>query len=266
MKTRRFRHWGPGLLLALLGLAAGCRSVPYTDRTQLMLTDEAEEAALGAQAFNQFRAQYRASTNANQIAALNRVAEALKTAANRPHFAWEFVVLEAPEANAFCLPGGKVAVLSGLFRYTANDAELATVVSHEIAHALARHGGEQRSWEGLRTLGLGTLTAAGYNSDTVAALYGITTELAVARPFSREHEYEADRIGLYLLAEAGYRPDAAISFWKKFGTGGTRVSEWFSTHPNGLNRLSELEELLPEATERYYRAPVKRGSGQVILP
>ena len=91
--------------------------------------------------------------NANQIAALNRVAEALKTAANRPHFAWEFVVLEAPEANAFCLPGGKVAVLSGLFRYTANDAELATVVSHEIAHALARHGMERSSQSVIQACG-----------------------------------------------------------------------------------------------------------------
>ncbi len=243
----------------------GCRTVPYTERTQLMLSGEASESQLGIQAFNEYKAKYPRSANSQQNAALARVAEAITGVLNRPEYSWEFVVFESDEANAFCLPGGKVAVMSGIFRYMTNDAELAAVVGHEIGHALARHGGERLSWDYMSTLGLGIITASGYNSSTVAALYGLTTDLAVAKPFSRQDEYEADKIGLYLLADAGYQPGAALTFWKKFSAASSAgVSEWLSTHPSGSNRIAEIEKTLPDAIQRYYKAPIKRNFGSSI--
>jgi predicted Zn-dependent protease len=235
-----------------------------TDRTQLMLSSESSEIALGTQAYNEYKAKYPVSKNAAHNAALARVGQAVKTAAQKSDYQWEFTVLESPEANAFCLPGGKVAVYSGLFQYTANDAELACVVGHEVGHALARHGGERTSWETLKSLGLTALKTR-TESEAIAQAYGIATEVGVLLPFSRSQESEADLMGLTLMARAGYDPSASLSFWKKFGSTPPGVLEkWLSTHPGGDVRIADLQKNLPAAQAEYQKAPVKRGLGTAI--
>lgn len=253
-------------ILALLGLAflCGCQSVPLSGRSQLMLSSESSEIALGGDAFNDYKKQYPVSRNAAWNASLARVGAAISAAASKNDYQWEFVVFESQEANAFCLPGGKVAVYSGLFAFTANDAELACVVGHEVAHALARHGGERVSWGIMQSLGLAALQAR-TQSQLWAQAYGAATEVGVILPFSRKQESEADLMGLMLMARAGYDPRASLSFWQKFGSApGGPIAQWLSTHPGGDTRLTDLQKQMPVAEEEYRKAAVKRGLGQSL--
>jgi len=250
--------------LALLALC-GCRTVPISGRTQLMLSSQGDENALGAQAFGEVRQKIPASKNAAQNQSLARVGAALKNVTPDQGFVWEFVVLDNNEANAFCLPGGRIGVYSGLFSFVDNDAELAVVVAHEIAHAIARHGGERMSWSLLQTLGLWGLSY-GTESETLLVLYGAATDVGVLLPFSRSNEREADNIGLTLTARAGYDPNAALHFWQKFGggRGQSAIEVFLSTHPGGAERIEELKKAMPEAVAEYQRAANKKGFGNAL--
>ena len=258
------RIWLVMPILAGLLLATGCQTVPMTGRSQLMLSSESEEMALGAQAYNEYKKQTPVSRNPTHVAAVSRVGKAIQAVARKDSYQWEFTVLESPEANAFCLPGGKVAVYSGLFKYTANDAELACVVGHEVGHALARHGGERVSWGIMQQLG-GEAVKARTQSEMIAQAYGAATQVGVMLPFSRKQESEADNMGLTLMARAGYDPRAALSFWQKFGSNPPgSIERWLSTHPGGDQRIAEIQRLLPAAQAEYQKAPVKRGLGQTL--
>lgn len=247
------------LAVAAVAVLAGCRTVPMTGRSQLMLSSEDYENSLGEETFKEYRQKYRASSNQAYQQALNRVGQAVKAAAKQDTYNWEFTVLDSSEANAFCLPGGKVAVYSGIFNYMSNDAELACVVSHEVAHALARHGGERMSWAKLQTLG-----GLFISNENAAALYGLTTDVGVMLPFSRSNETEADLMGLTLMARAGYNPQAAATFWKKFGSAKQSTLEsWLSTHPGGDERIKDIEAAMPEALREYQAAPNKKNLGTV---
>lgn len=253
-----------GMCLAAMMLWQGCQSVPLTGRHQLMLSTEKSENTLGEQAWTQLLGQYETSKTPMYVHALERVGPAIRDVSGRPDFKWEFRVLESSEPNAFCLPGGKVAVYSGLFPYISNDAELATVVAHEIGHALARHGGERMTLEGLKDVGSAALQLSGADGQRWLELYGVGTQVGALLPFSRKHEYEADQMGLILMARAGYNPTAAISFWKKFAAAGgaTALTEWASTHPSGDNRIQQLNSLMTSAMAEYQKAPVKHGLGK----
>ena len=208
------------LPLFLLTIITGCRSVPITDRTQLMLTTSGYENTLGIEAYAEYKAKYRRLTNLEYNEALARCGKAIAKASEADDFEWEFIVLDTNIQNAFCLPGGKVAVYSGLMEVMNNEAELACIVAHEVAHAIARHGGERMSWGYLQKLGaLGM--ALGVNNETLNNIYGTGSQLGVMLPFSRDNEYEADLIGLILMAKAGYNPQAAIHFWTRFSRGKT---------------------------------------------
>ena len=247
--------------LAMLALC-GCRTVPVSRRTQLMLSSQESENALGIEAFNEVKQKIPLSKNAAQNQSLARVGAALKTVVPSEGYEWEFVVLDSEEANAFCLPGGKVAVYSGLFSFVANDAELAVVVAHEIAHALARHGGERMSWSMLQSLGLAGLSY-GTESETLLTLYGVATDVGVMLPYSRANEREADQIGLTLMARAGYDPNAAVQFWEKFSAGRDQsaIEVFLSTHPGGAERVSELKKAMLAAVMEYEASPNKKGFG-----
>lgn len=252
------------LLITALAALTGCRTVPISGRTQLMLSSEGYENSLGAEAFGEYKQKYRPSANQAHNQAMQRVGDAVRDAANQNSYQWEFTVLESADANAFCLPGGKVAVYSGLFDYTANDAELACVVAHEVAHALARHGGERMSWSQLQSLGmLGVLY--GSKSETVASLYGLTTDVGVMLPFSRSNETEADAMGLTLMARAGYDPRAAVTFWQKFSSGHSQsaLDSWLSTHPGGEVRIRDLQAAMPAALQEYQAARNKKDLGVI---
>lgn len=251
--------------LAAFALAAGCRTVPMTNRTQLMLSGEDSENAEGLTAYNEYKGKYRPTTNAAQQQLLQKVGNAIKDVAGETGFQWEFNVLESSTVNAFCLPGGKVAVYTGIMPKFANEAEMACVVAHEIGHALARHGGERVSWNYMKTagsLGLAALT----DNTTVQTLYGLGSEYGVILPFSRSHESEADLIGLYLMAKAGYDPQAAVSFWQKFNTGNSSfLDELTSTHPCDATRIQDLTSHMAEAQDLYRKCAVKRGLGVKIV-
>lgn len=243
---------------------AGCRSVPITDRTQLMLSAEGTENAEGLSAYNEYKSQYRPTSNAAQQQLLQRVGNAIKDVAGDTGFEWEFNVLESSTVNAFCLPGGKVAVYTGIMPKFANEAEMACVVAHEVGHAIARHGGERVSWNYMKAVGsLGIMTLFG---DSAESIYSMSADYGVLLPFSRSHESEADLIGLYLMAKAGYNPKAAVSFWEKFNTGNSSIiDELTSTHPSDGTRIQNLNDHMEEAMELYSQCASKKGYGVKLV-
>jgi predicted Zn-dependent protease len=226
------------------------------------LVSQEKELALGYQAFEQIKWRSRPARDPALQERVQKVGWRLAQAADRPDFQWEFVVFENDKvANAFCLPGGKVGLYTGLFKYIQSDADLATIIAHETAHVLARHAGERLSHQRLAQVGglaLGVgLAAAGTNPvGSQAALlgYGLGSQLGVLLPYSRLQEAEADRIGLILMAKAGYDPELALRFWERFATAKgdrARLPEFLSSHPSNESRLQSIRAALAEA-RRYY--------------
>lgn len=244
----------PWILAALaIALAAACSTVPYTGRSQLNFVGAQEELALGRKAANQVVRSERASQDQAKIAAVNRVGRAIASVANMPRAQWGFHVIEKKEPNAFCLPGGIIFVYSGIFQYARNEDQLAAVIGHEVAHALARHGTERLSQQlAIALPGAAVATVIGSESPALgqafSRVYGIGAQVGYALPHSRDQEYEADRIGLILMAKAGYDPEAAVGFWQNMRkAGGSKPPEFLSTHPAGDNRIQTIIKYLPEA-------------------
>ena len=271
--TSAVKHVSPpvrnSLILSLVVLASGlcsCRSVPVTGRSQFLLTTESYENSLGAESYEEYKKEYPRSKNAEYNAALERCGNAIKAVAGMDDFDWEFTVLDSEIQNAFCLPGGKVAVYSGIMDGMDNEAELAFVVGHEIGHAIARHGGERMSRSIIQSVGA-VLVSAAFNSETVDAIYGTTTEVGVMLPYSRSNESEADMIGLILMARAGYDPSASYTFWRRFtnnAEGSSKLESILSTHPCDSDRIKAMEQGEPAAREEYNRAPTKYGFGKTF--
>ncbi len=246
-------------LLAICLLAA-CATAPYTGRSQLMLISPQEEIALGNQASQEILQKEPESTDPYYTSLVRRVGIRIAQAANRPNYHWEFHVIDKPKvANAFCLPGGKIFVYTGIFKYAETEAELATVIAHEVGHALARHGAERLSMILLAQLGeQAAMVALDLQTQEAVtafdAAYGLAANLAILLPYSRTQEYEADQIGLILMAIAGYDPHAALSFWGKMAqqSKGKLKLEFLSTHPLDEHRIARIKALIPQAM-RYYR-------------
>ena len=240
--------------LALVGAAllAACTTSPVTGRNQLILVSDAQATQLGVEAYQQIRSKTPVSKDAKMNRMVQDVGRRIAAAADAPGFQWEFTVFEDSSPNAFALPGGKVGVNSGLFQVAKDEAQLAAVMGHEVAHAVARHSAERMS----RDMALqGGLSLAGAASSTVAKYAEVLAQaatLGVVLPFSRDQESEADRIGLIYMARAGYDPQAAVALWKNFAAyGGARQPEFLSTHPSPDNRIARLTALMPEAMEVY---------------
>ena len=265
------RHIRSGLVLFFLVLTCGlcsCRSVPLTGRSQFLLTSESYENSLGAESYEEYKQEYPVSKNAEYNAALERCGNAIKAVANEvgdtSDFEWEFTVLDSDIQNAFCLPGGKVAVYSGIMDGMENEAELAFVVGHEIGHAIARHGGERMSRTIVQSLGA-VLVSVIFENETIDAIYGTGTEIGIMLPYSRSNESEADMIGLILMARAGYDPSASYTFWKRFtnnAEGSSKLESILSTHPCDSDRIKAMEENEPAARVEYNNAPMKYGFGK----
>jgi len=257
------------ILLPLIIILSGCTSAPYTDRNQLMITSESTEEQMGEEAFTEVKKQGKLSNNPTMNSAITRVGTNISKVTKKAGYKWEFIVLQSDEANAFCLPGGKVVVYSGLFKYLKNDGELATVLGHETGHAIARHAGERISQAYLESAGSiavdTTLSVLGI-PPILGSAVGVATTLGVDLPFSRTQEYEADYIGLMLMAKAGYDPSTAITFWNEFSKESNYgpVKEFFATHPMGEKRIDELKKILPEAEKLYASDKVKLGTGQKL--
>lgn len=235
-------------------LLAGCAAAPETGRPQLVILPESQDLELGLSAWRQVLAERKVSRDPELNRRVREVGRRIAAVSPHPDWDWEFVVFEDEDPNAFALPGGKVGVHTGLFRVAKNDAQLAAVLGHEVAHAVARHGVERMSRELLIGLGVAGLGAA-VGDERVAAAAGIGATLLVSLPFSREQEAEADEIGLLYMARAGYDPREAIRLWENFAAvGGGAQIEFLSTHPSYGSRIEHLQRLLPRALAEYEEA------------
>jgi len=238
---------GIGVLCAAL---AACQAAPVTGRNQLIVMPESQDAQLGLDAYQQILSESEISNDSELNRRVSEVGRRIAAASPQPDWDWQFTVIENDEPNAFALPGGKVGVNTGLFKVAKNDDQLAAVMGHEVAHAIARHGAERMSQQVLMQAGLAGLGIA--TDATTAGLAAQAATLVVILPYSRTQEAEADHIGLIYMAEAGYDPRQAVELWKNFeayGSGGT--PEFLSTHPAPGSRIANLEALLPQAMPIY---------------
>lgn len=246
------------LILGLLAGAIGCTTAPVTGRKQFNIFSPQEETQMGLASFTDMKKEQKISADPKYNALVQKVGKKIAAAAanDLPNAQWEFVVFDSPEANAFCLPGGKVGVYTGILPITKSEAGLATVIGHEVAHAAARHGGERMTAS--TALGLGGAVVAAVTSNQQSqtksmwnGLYGVGANVAVALPHSRAQESEADHIGLIYLARAGYDPGEAVNFWERFADynkqqGGGQP--WFlRTHPVDAKRIEDIKTWIPEA-------------------
>ncbi|MDZ4752232.1 MAG: M48 family metallopeptidase [Flavobacteriales bacterium] len=256
-----------GVLLSLAYIVS-CTKVPITGRKQMNLMPESEMIGMSLQAYDQFLSESKvvaASDSRTQM--VKRIGEKIKTSVEQfltekkqikriEGFQWEFNLVDDPAVNAWCMPGGKVVVYTGILPVTADEASLAVVMGHEIAHAIARHGNERMSQGLLFQAGGIALSVLLSDKPQLAQglflqSYGIGGELGILA-FSRQHELEADKMGLIFMAMGGYDPRVAPTFWERMASqGGQAPPELLSTHPSDDTRIRELKEYMPEALKYY---------------
>ncbi|NUN47474.1 MAG: M48 family metallopeptidase [Candidatus Brocadiae bacterium] len=274
------------LILAIASFVVSCASNPYTGRSQLMLLSSAQELELGEQAYQEQLAQEKRLTEDGAFCGpVERVARRLAAVMEQgwdgvpaPGFQWEFQTIDDPgTVNAWCLPGGKIAVYTGIFPVCQDENGLAVVLGHEIMHAVLRHGNERVSQGMVASVGQGILEAALGNEsrqtkDAVATAFGLVVGAGVLMPFSRAHETEADEMGLYLAARAGYDPRAGVEVWKRMGElGGGGPPEFLSTHPSHETRIENMESWMPramglyEGAEQQASAPLPKPGGARLI-
>ncbi len=270
---------GMGAAFGFFSSLPGCYRAPGTARDQLIFFSEEKELQFGMSAYREVLRQARLSENPEQNELIQRVGKKIAEVARKPEYQWEFAVIEDDNTiNAFCLPGGKVAVFTGILKLTKTDAGLATVMGHEIAHALQRHGVERMSRSIIDQIAqLGALGAAASGHAAGGALQGLLGAYGVnvSLPFNRKQESEADFVGLRLMAEAGYDPREAVPFWERM-SGCPRqmldklcfrsqhaIPEFLSTHPSDVTRINQIEAWLPEMLPLYHGAD---GGGTTTPP
>ena len=262
------------LVAAIVVSCGTTRTVPITGRKQNILVSDEQVLSLSNQEYSDYMKSAKLSTNSANTAMVKRVGQKLATAveaylnnhglaAETKQYSWEFNLVQDKSANAFCMPGGKIVVYEGLLPYTQNEASLAIVLGHEIAHAVAKHSAEQMSKQiknqyGTQILG-SVLNAAGVSSSTTQLAQIIAQKGLQFRSlkYSRDNETEADRMGLIFAAMAGYDPNVAVSFWQRMSQGNnSNQSDVFSDHPSDAKRIAAIKQELPEALT-YYNPPKK---------
>ncbi len=241
-------------LVALLGaLAPSCQTVAVTGRRQFNAFSLEQDKQLGSQAYADAMAQAKLIKSGPQYEQVKRVVERLIPVVDNRGFQWEFNVIDDPQTvNAWCMPGGKIAVYTGILPVAQDDAGLAVVLGHEIAHAVARHGTERMTTQGLGSVGLAIAASQFESVAKHQEALLLATDLLVFKPWGRDNELEADEIGLMYMAKAGYDPRQASEFWRRMATlsgGGASggIQQYFSTHPSNAERIARIEKLLPKA-------------------
>jgi metalloendopeptidase OMA1, mitochondrial len=252
----RTKGWVLGI--GILGILAACSTAPITGRRQLSLVSTGQEAQLGLTEFEKLKKDTPISRDPAANALLQKVGKRIAAAAGNdlPNAQWEFVVFESKEANAFCLPGGKIGVYTGILPITRDEAGLATVLGHEVAHATAHHGAERMS-DQMVAQGFGELAGASISdprwSQLFQTVYPIGAQVGVILPFSRKQESEADHIGLHYMARAGYDPEKAVEFWERFSSSmpASSTPVFLRTHPVDAQRIADIKKWLFEAKQEY---------------
>lgn len=238
------------LVMFSLVIIAGCmHKTPYTNRSQMIFMSQEEELALGEKSYEEALSTAKVITGTKDANRVKAIGERIAKVANRSDFSWEFNLVEDKALNAFCLPGGKVVVYTGILTAARNDDQLATVISHEIAHALARHGAERMSsatvQQGIQTLGNVVLAVGAPSYQNVFnQAYGIGSQVGVMLPYGRMQESEADEIGIYLMHKAGYNMQEALKFWENMSEGKTDTNEFLSTHPSSSTRIEDIKKVI----------------------
>ncbi len=256
------------ILLAVFLILSACAKVPLTGRKQFIAIPGDEINSLGVDTYKQVINETGLSKNQQYKDQVNRVGIRITAAVEKylsqnnllnriDGYKWEFNVLTSEQMNAFCLPGGKIAFYEGIMPVCQDDNGVAVVMSHEIAHAIAQHGNERMSQALLVNMGGTALSVALANEPAMTqnlamAAFGLGSQVGVMLPYSRLHESEADELGLYFMAMAGYNPQTAPEFWKRMmAQGGERPPEFLSTHPDPENRINDLNSHMPKAMEYY---------------
>jgi predicted Zn-dependent protease len=271
MKSR-FRFMAPKapLLALVFFLITACATVPLTGRSQLILIPDSQVMALSFDQYDQFLSKHKVVKNSAAAQMVQRVGGRIQkaVAVYMEHngqtdllngYQWEFNLVEDKQVNAFCMPGGKVVVYTGILAVTKNESGLATVMGHEIGHAIARHGNERMS-QGLVTQLGGTALSVALSSrpqetrELFMAAFGLGAQVGVLLPYGRLQETEADHLGLIFMAMAGYDPHQAVNFWQRMDSQKEKASppEFLSTHPSHTTRIADIKNYLPTAMA-YYR-------------
>lgn len=256
-------------LIIILFFTVSCSTVPVTGREQLSIIPASQMMSMSFQEYDQFLSENKISNNKKQTLMIKNVGLKIQKAVEQyfkqenlskhlKGYNWEFNLVDNKDANAWCMPGGKVVFYTGILPICETEEGVAVVMGHEIAHAIAEHGGERMS-QGLITQfgGMGLSIALQNEPEETQNLwmtaFGVGTKLGVILPFSRLHESEADHLGLIFMAMAGYNPEEAVNFWKRMSAqkGGTAPPEFLSTHPSDETRIRDIQKLLPEALKYY---------------
>ncbi len=258
------------LILVFLFLSS-CTSVPITGRKRIALLPSGNLATMALQSYRSLLSKSKLSTDSRKVAMVRKVGKRIAVAAEAfmkeegltkqlKNFKWEFNLIEDKKTiNAFCMPGGKVAVYTGILPIASNETGLAVIMGHEVAHAIAKHGNERMSQMLLVQLGGVALEVALQNKPNETKglfmiAYGLGAQLGVLLPYSRTHESEADHIGLILMARAGYDPAAAPLFWQRMSKiGGKKLPQFLSTHPTPKTRVKKLNKLIPGVRGKYFK-------------
>ncbi len=267
---RHFKFITISAVATLMLTACGTTStVPITGRKHTLLVSDSEVLSLSNKQYSEFMKTAKVSTNSQNTAMVKRVGQRLATAVETylknnglsseiQNFAWAFNLVQNSEANAFCMPGGKIVVYEGLLPITQNEASLAIVLGHEIAHAVAKHSAEQMSKKIRQQYGTqigGALLGqvVGSNAASIASQVAQTSFSLANLKYSRDDETEADHMGLIFAAMAGYDPQVAIPFWQRMSSGNSNQSDFLSDHPSDAKRITALQKEMSEAL-KYYNA------------
>ncbi len=249
-------------------LLSGCNKVPISGRNQLNLVSDSEVLQSSLASYRDYMSKATKSTQTVKSAQVTRVGQRIAAATEAylnangmsdqvKNFAWEFNLVKDSQLNAFCMPGGKIVVYEGIMNIVTSDDELAVVLGHEVAHAVAKHSNERLSQQKALQYGGAILGAITQNSSQAtqslaSTVFGLGANYGVMLPFSRKHETEADNIGLVLMTMAGYNPDCALTFWQKMSANGSNAkAEFLSTHPSDATRIANIQKQLPQVKQKY---------------
>lgn len=263
------RQYAIGITIAVALVVFACSTVPITGRKQLSLIPTSEMLSMSYTEYDSVLKTSKLSTDQQKIKLVKKVGGRIQKAVETyfaeknladqlKDYKWEFNLVESQEVNAWCMPGGKVVVYTGILPVTQNEVGLAVVLGHEISHAVAQHGAERMSQGLLAQLGGQALSVALQNKPEQTkqlwmSVYGVGAQVGVLLPYSRTHESEADHLGLIFMSMAGYDPNEAVTFWQRMAaSGGQKPPEFLSTHPADETRIADIKKELPEAM-KYYR-------------